>query len=65
RTDFGTSGYGGPCPPKGHKPHRYYFTVYALKDKIPADQNSSGALIGFYINQLKIGEAQILAKYGR
>ncbi|WP_017856865.1 YbhB/YbcL family Raf kinase inhibitor-like protein [Leptospira interrogans] len=36
-----------------------------LKDKIPADQNSSGALIGFYINQLKIGEAQILAKYGR
>ncbi|EKO16236.1 YbhB/YbcL family Raf kinase inhibitor-like protein [Leptospira kirschneri] len=65
RTDFGTSGYGGPCPPKGHKPHRYYFTVYALKDKIPADQNSSGALVGFYINQLKIGEAQILAKYGR
>ncbi|MBE8399942.1 YbhB/YbcL family Raf kinase inhibitor-like protein [Leptospira borgpetersenii] len=65
RTDFGMPGYGGPCPPQGHKPHRYYFTVYALKDRISADQNSSGALIGFYINSLKIGEAKILAKYGR
>ncbi|XDD49857.1 YbhB/YbcL family Raf kinase inhibitor-like protein [Leptospira sp. WS92.C1] len=65
RTDYGVSGYGGPCPPKGDKPHRYIFTVYALKDKIPADQNSSGALIGFYINSLKIGEAKIIAKYGR
>ncbi|MBM9579337.1 YbhB/YbcL family Raf kinase inhibitor-like protein [Leptospira sp. 201903070] len=65
RTDFGTGGYGGPCPPKGDKPHRYIFTVYALKDKIGADQNSSGALIGFYINQLKIGEAKLIAKFGR
>lgn len=65
RTDFGVPGYGGPCPPKGDKPHRYIFTVYALKDKIPADQNSSGALIGFYINQLKIGEAKTVAKFGR
>ena len=31
RTDFGTAGYGGPCPPAGNKPHRYIFTVYALK----------------------------------
>src|SRR5499427_9572180 len=23
RTDFGTPGWGGPCPPKGDKPHRY------------------------------------------
>ena len=31
RTDYGTAGYGGPCPPKGDKPHRYILTVYALK----------------------------------
>src|SRR5439155_770267 len=35
--DFGKIGYGGPAPP-GHKPHRYYFTLYALDKqlKLPA-----------------------------
>jgi Raf kinase inhibitor-like YbhB/YbcL family protein len=46
RTDFGAPGYGGPCPPQGDKPHRYVFTVYALKtDKLDADANASAAMI--------------------
>lgn len=28
--DFGASGYGGPCPPRGHGPHRYFFRLFAL-----------------------------------
>jgi Raf kinase inhibitor-like YbhB/YbcL family protein len=28
--DFGKQGYGGPCPPKGHGPHRYFFRLSAL-----------------------------------
>ncbi|MBI4775606.1 MAG: YbhB/YbcL family Raf kinase inhibitor-like protein [Deltaproteobacteria bacterium] len=33
-TDFGRTGYGGPCPPRG-KPHRYFFKLYAL-DMVPS-----------------------------
>lgn len=35
-TDFGRPGFGGPCPPPGSKPHRYIFTVFALRvDRLP------------------------------
>ena len=29
-TDFRRTGYGGPCPPKGHGVHRYRFHLMAL-----------------------------------
>jgi Raf kinase inhibitor-like YbhB/YbcL family protein len=35
KNSFGETGYGGPCPPRNDKPHRYVFTVYALRtDKL-------------------------------
>jgi Raf kinase inhibitor-like YbhB/YbcL family protein len=30
RNDFGQTGYRGPCPPRGHGRHRYFFRLYAL-----------------------------------
>jgi Raf kinase inhibitor-like YbhB/YbcL family protein len=30
KNDFGTLGYGGPMPPRGHGAHHYHFKVYAL-----------------------------------
>lgn len=65
-TDFGQQGYGGPCPPQGDKPHRYVFTVYALKiDQLPLKKDASGAMAGFYLNQNTLGKASITATYGR
>jgi len=66
RTDFGKTGYGGACPPEGDKPHRYYFTVYALDtDKLPLDADAPGAMVGFYINSHKLAQASITMVYGR
>jgi Raf kinase inhibitor-like YbhB/YbcL family protein len=65
RTDFGKPGYGGPCPPQGDKPHRYIFTVFALKTDKLADENASGALVGFMIHANQMGKATFTGKYGR
>jgi Raf kinase inhibitor-like YbhB/YbcL family protein len=65
-TDFGQRGYGGPCPPVGNKPHRYIFTVYALKvDQLPLKEDASGAMVGFYLNANALGKATLTATYGR
>jgi Raf kinase inhibitor-like YbhB/YbcL family protein len=65
KTDFGKPGYGGPCPPQGDKPHRYVFTVHALKvDRIDADENASGARVGDMLNANKLGKASFTATYG-
>src|SRR5689334_11257804 len=58
RTDFGSAGFGGACPPPGDKPHRYIFTVHALKtDKIEAPADASAALVGFMLNANRLGKA--------
>lgn len=66
RTDFGTSGWGGPCPPQGDKPHRFKFTVYALKtEKIDLDENASAAMVSYMLNVNSLSKASIVAKSHR
>lgn len=66
RTDFGAPGFGGACPPVGDKPHRYVFTVYALKaERLDIPPDGTAALVGFMINANKLGEAKFTARYGR
>lgn len=66
RTDFGSSVFGGACPPSGDKPHHYQFTVWALKvDHLPLDSNSSGALVGYMLHANVLAKAQIIATYQR
>jgi len=50
RTDFGTPGYGGPCPPEGLGAHRYQFTLFAVKqESLPVNVDTSAAVIGFQL----------------
>jgi Raf kinase inhibitor-like YbhB/YbcL family protein len=60
-TDFGKSGYGGPCPPVNDKPHAYIITLYALKvASLGLDKNATPALAGFIINQNLIEKTSIV-----
>ena len=65
-TDFGTSGYGGACPPAGDQPHHYQFTVYALSvDKLPLPDTAPGAMVGFYVRANTLDKASVEVTYGR
>jgi Raf kinase inhibitor-like YbhB/YbcL family protein len=65
RTDFGTAGYGGPCPPPG-KPHHYHFRLYALKvAKLDLPADASAALVGFNVHAQSLGSAELTGLYGR
>jgi len=65
RTDFGTVGYGGPCPPPG-KPHHYHFRLFALKvPKLEVPADATAAMIGFNVNANKLAEADLVGLYGR
>ena len=65
KNSFGKSGYGGPCPPPGHGPHRYFFSVYAL-DRSTLEVKGSerkdleAALVGHVL-----ATARVMGRYER
>jgi len=66
RTDFGAPGYGGPCPPEGHGPHRYVFTVFAVRQEaLPVNADTSAAIIGFQLHFNTIAKATLTGKFQR
>jgi hypothetical protein len=65
-TDFGAPGYGGPCPPKGDKPHHYNFTLYALKvAKLDLPPKATASLAGFMVNANALVHSTLTGVYGR
>lgn len=65
-TNYGVSGYGGPCPPENHGIHQYVITVYALKvDKLGLDENTNPAIVGYYLWNNTIAKASIVTYYER
>jgi hypothetical protein len=65
RTDFGTPGFGGACPPAGAAAHHYQITVYALPAPLPLDADASGAMVGYMARASALDSATITAILGR
>jgi len=65
-TSYGKYGFGGACPPQGDPPHRYIFTVYALKvDKLGLKSEATPELVGFYLGRNMLAKSSIIAYYSR
>ncbi|WP_109831991.1 YbhB/YbcL family Raf kinase inhibitor-like protein [Reichenbachiella versicolor] len=65
-TDYGSQGYGGPCPPEGHGLHQYIITVYALKtESLGLAKNTNPAVVGYYLWNNTIAKASIVMYYKR
>lgn len=62
-SDFGKSGYGGPCPPSGT--HRYYFKIFALDRELDlpfgARRNQLDAAIKGHV----IAQGELVGRYSR
>ncbi len=64
--DFGKEGYGGPMPPSGHGPHRYYFKLYALDTgRLMLHVDSTRAQLDKALRGHDLAEVWTMAKYER
>jgi Raf kinase inhibitor-like YbhB/YbcL family protein len=64
RNDFGTLGYGGPCPPKGPA-HRYYFRLHALDEKLGLGPGARRADVDRAMQGHILASAEIMGRYRR
>ncbi len=62
--DFGRIGYNGPAPPRG-KPHRYFFTLYAVAKPVGLKPGATKAQVLAAIKGNILSEAQLMGIYQR
>lgn len=64
KNDFGRFGYGGPSPPRG-KPHRYFFRLYALAQKLTLAAGASRKELEAAMAGRILARAELIGTYGR
>lgn len=58
-------GYDGPCPPKGEKPHKYHFTLYALDTDLNLRPGAMKAELVKAMDGHILGKTELTGKYQR
>jgi Raf kinase inhibitor-like YbhB/YbcL family protein len=58
-------GYGGPCPPPGHGPHRYYFRLYALDAELDLEPGAAREQLEDAIAGHVLAEAELMGTFER
>lgn len=63
---FGDLGYSGPCPPRDDKPHRYVFTVYALRtEHLGVEAGADGEAVKKALAANSLSSTELQGQYGR
>lgn len=62
---FGNLGYGGPMPPAGHGPHRYYFRLLALGAELEVKPGLNKDEILAAAEGHVLGTAELMGRYER
>lgn len=65
RNSFGRAAYGGPCPPPGHGPHRYVFTLYAIDVPALGVRGKTRASLEQAVRAHTLGTARLIGRYER
>jgi Raf kinase inhibitor-like YbhB/YbcL family protein len=63
KNDFGKTGYGGPCPPRGV--HRYFFRLYALSANLELKGTPTRADVLKAIQDRILAEGRLMGTYQR
>lgn len=65
RNDFGSLGYGGPCPPSGPV-HHYHLMLYALRvPRLALSPDAPPGEVNSRVRAAAIAKAQMTVVYGR
>lgn len=64
KSDFGRTGYGGPCPPPG-KLHRFYFKAYALDTVLDMQPGASKQQLEKAMDRHVLAKTELMGRYGR
>ncbi len=63
--NFGKIGFGGPCPPKGHGVHRYFFKIYALNKVLRLKAGSTKDQLLRAMKGHILAETKLVGKFKR
>lgn len=64
KNSWGRTGYGGPCPPPG-KPHRYFFTLYALDAPLNLLGGGTKAQVEAAMKGHVLARTELMGTFGR